>query len=87
MLAFGILNRWTGIEYIYQINRLHSEYRGHDWQGIREKFILPLYLLFVGPIVGIIFFGFIAMKFGRKTSLLCMSIPMIVSCNELVKST
>lgn len=33
----------------------------------------------MGPFVGSILFGYIAMKFGRKTALLYMPIPMIVS--------
>lgn len=78
MLGFGILYRWTNLEYVYHINR---------WQEFNQTHLLPVYMIFVGHFVGVILFGIIAMKFGRKTSLLCMSIPMIVSCSESMEFT
>ena len=66
-LAYGIFIGWTQIE--------NDSYSGL----FNVKKVLPPYVWLIVPVVGYIFFGFIAMKFGKKTSLLLTSIPMIVS--------
>lgn len=83
MLGFSIFRSWAITEYSYHTNRLLNQ--GYSLDEIIHSFRLPTYIHFVGPSVGIIFFGFIATKFGRKTALLCMSIPLIVSKNPLEK--
>lgn len=86
MLGFSIFNRWKVIEYEYYRSKVieHEYYidgsmreDSYKSEENRGESLLPM--LLIGPFVGIIFFGFIAMKFGRKTSLLYTSIPMIVS--------
>lgn len=78
MLVYGIFNAWIDIEYQTYFERLqyveNFNWAEHETNSFRE-----LCLFFIGPIVGSIFFGYVAMKFGRRASLIYMAIPMIVS--------
>lgn len=78
MLVYGIFNAWIDIEHQNYFDRMkHDE--NFYWPEYETNSFRELYIYFIGPIVGSIFFGYIAMKFGRRASLLYMAIPMIVS--------
>lgn len=80
MLVYGIFNAWIDIEYERYFDELQYD-DSFNLEEYEKNSILELFTFFIGPFVGSIFFGWIAMKFGRKIALLYMSIPMIVSCN------
>lgn len=81
MLGYGIFNGWNEREYDYHFERLRLD-ENFNWNEYESSSFRQLFIWFIGPFVGSIFFGVISMKFGKKVSLLYMPIPMIVSFNE-----
>lgn len=82
-LAYGIFIAWNEIDQKNHFDKIPVfEANSLEFQEFERNGRKALIRLFVGPFFGSIFFGYIAMKYGRKTSLLCTSIPMIVSCGE-----
>lgn len=73
-----MFNAWMDIEYETYFDKLQSA-GNFDWTEYERASKRELILFFVGPFIGSILFGYIAVKFGRKTALLYMPIPMIVS--------
>lgn len=78
MIGYGLFNACVDIEYQTYFDKLLSA-ENFDWTEYERTSFRELILFFMGPFVGSILFGYIAMKFGRKTALLYMPIPMIVS--------
>lgn len=86
MLVYGIFISSVDIDYQNHFNRMQEE-GNFDFQEYESASRKQLIMFFVGPFVGGIFFGYIAMKCGRKAALLYMPIPMIVSSIETMAST
>lgn len=91
MLGFGIYgfsSKIVNTMFEFRLAKLDAYQEAHaGYSDLPPVTLIFPPMLSLGAFIGSIFFGFITIIFGRKKTLLCMPIPMMVNTNYSTKKT